>query len=180
MTPSTQPEAGETVELEPCPFCGHEAEFERKGTPRFSTIIVCTWCGARLETGEEWDHGRVWNRRVPAQSERDSRDRRFTEHTAAVGDFLRDLLSVYYPCADVPVLNIKDACELLLSHAEHDRQFANQQANRISELESALRPFIRDLPNWSETKPDHHIAEFWLSLGQLRKARSALTPGEKS
>jgi len=50
--------------LKPCPFCGGKAEFERKGTARYSTIISCTNCGARLETGAEWAHEREWNERA--------------------------------------------------------------------------------------------------------------------
>lgn len=51
-------------ELKPCPFCAGEAEIERVGNARFSTIYACTECGCRLETGEEWDHGAAWNRRA--------------------------------------------------------------------------------------------------------------------
>ncbi len=50
-------------ELKPCPFCGGEAEFERKGDRRQSTIVSCTCCGATQECGEEWDHGKTWNTR---------------------------------------------------------------------------------------------------------------------
>ena len=53
-----------TQELKACPFCDHEAKFERIGTPRQSTICQCTHCGATLDTGEEWDHGRGWNTRA--------------------------------------------------------------------------------------------------------------------
>ena len=53
-------------ELLPCPFCGEAAEIERQGDHRQSTIYACTMCGCRLETGEEWDHGRQWNARTPA------------------------------------------------------------------------------------------------------------------
>lgn len=52
------------VALDPCPFCGGEAEIERVGNSRQSTLYVCTDCGCRLETGEEWGHGRLWNRRT--------------------------------------------------------------------------------------------------------------------
>jgi hypothetical protein len=52
--------------LRPCPFCGAEAEFERMGTPRYSTIVRCTDCGATHECGEEWGHGGMWNTRVYA------------------------------------------------------------------------------------------------------------------
>jgi hypothetical protein len=52
------------VKLAPCPFCGEEAEIERYGNRRVSTIYRCTFCGCSLETGEEWDHGAQWNERV--------------------------------------------------------------------------------------------------------------------
>jgi Lar family restriction alleviation protein len=51
------------MKLLPCPFCGGEAEIERYGDRRQSTIYACTMCGCRLETGEEWDHGADWNKR---------------------------------------------------------------------------------------------------------------------
>jgi len=52
-----------------CPFCGGEAEVERKGSARASMIIACTNCGGRMESGdvygltkpESW----AWNRRHP-------------------------------------------------------------------------------------------------------------------
>ena len=58
----------EGIELLPCPFCGGEAEIERYGTPRVSTIYSCKECGCRLETGEEWGHGAGWNKRVKART----------------------------------------------------------------------------------------------------------------
>ena len=54
-----------TPDLLPCPFCGGDAEIERLGTTRLSTIYQCTDCGCSLETGEEWGHGDGWNRRAP-------------------------------------------------------------------------------------------------------------------
>jgi Lar family restriction alleviation protein len=51
-------------ELKPCPFCGEAAEFKRLGDRRASTIVSCTYCGASLECGEEWDHGSAWNTRA--------------------------------------------------------------------------------------------------------------------
>lgn len=38
--------------LEPCQFCGGEAEIERRGTARQSMIVACTNCGARMESGD--------------------------------------------------------------------------------------------------------------------------------
>lgn len=52
-----------TDKLLPCPFCCGDAEFERMGDRSQSTIVACISCGARLENGEEWDHGRGWNTR---------------------------------------------------------------------------------------------------------------------
>jgi len=41
-----------TPELLPCPFCGAEAEIERRGSQRASMIIACTNCGCRVESGD--------------------------------------------------------------------------------------------------------------------------------
>ena len=50
--------------LEPCPFCGGEAEFERLGTPRVSCQVSCTMCGAHHESSDEGrNSGSSWNRR---------------------------------------------------------------------------------------------------------------------
>lgn len=57
----------DAIDLKDCPFCGGEAEIERYGTPRMSTIYACQDCGCRLETGEEWGHGRQWNTRAAPQ-----------------------------------------------------------------------------------------------------------------
>jgi hypothetical protein len=54
--------------LKPCPFCYGVAEFERSGTSRQSTIVVCTECGARLETNETHNAGQEWNARSDAMS----------------------------------------------------------------------------------------------------------------
>jgi Lar family restriction alleviation protein len=53
-----------SIELKPCPFCGHEAEFERLGDRRQSCIVACTGCGARHESSDEGEHnGKSWDRR---------------------------------------------------------------------------------------------------------------------
>lgn len=52
------------IDLKHCPFCGKNATVERVGDRRQSTIYSCDCCGCTLETGEEWDHGRDWNRRA--------------------------------------------------------------------------------------------------------------------
>lgn len=51
-------------ELKPCPFCGGKANIEQYGNRRMSTIVSCGDCGATLENGEEWGHGRSWNTRA--------------------------------------------------------------------------------------------------------------------
>ncbi|WP_292231023.1 Lar family restriction alleviation protein [Brevundimonas sp.] len=58
----------EKVELKPCPFCAGKAELERFGNTRVSTIYRCEDCGCQLETGEEFNHGRAWNRRTALAS----------------------------------------------------------------------------------------------------------------
>lgn len=50
--------------LKPCPFCGGDAELERAGDRRQSTIYACLHCSCRLETGEEWGYGADWNTRA--------------------------------------------------------------------------------------------------------------------
>ena len=50
--------------LKPCPFCGGEAHFTRKGTPRYSTVVQCSDCGCALESNENHDPGRAWNSRA--------------------------------------------------------------------------------------------------------------------
>ena len=58
--------------LLPCPFCGGEAGIERYGDHRASTIYECGSCGCRLETGEEFNHGFIWNTRRTAPPTTDS------------------------------------------------------------------------------------------------------------
>lgn len=60
--------------LLPCPFCGGKAEIERFGNTRVSTIYSCDECGCSLETGEEFNHGRAWNRRAAAPSVQPDRE----------------------------------------------------------------------------------------------------------
>jgi predicted RNA-binding Zn-ribbon protein involved in translation (DUF1610 family) len=56
--------------LSACPFCGGEAEIERKGTARASMIVACTDCGARVESGDVYGlthpERYAWNRRAQA------------------------------------------------------------------------------------------------------------------
>jgi len=54
-------------ELKPCPFCGGEPIVERQGDRRQSHIIYCGECGCRLETGETWNAGQLWNTRTEPQ-----------------------------------------------------------------------------------------------------------------
>ena len=56
--------AGETLEV--CPFCGGDAQFERVGTPRQSTIVACSECACRLESPDEFNYSTSWNRRTPS------------------------------------------------------------------------------------------------------------------
>ncbi len=65
----------DAIDLKDCPFCGGEAEIEQYGTPRMSTIYACQDCGCRLETGEEWGHGRQWNTRAAPQITPEVRER---------------------------------------------------------------------------------------------------------
>ena len=63
---------GSQIELEDCPFCGHEADIsytvgENNLVEDF--VVECTKCGARGKLcGDEWDSQskavKAWNRRV--------------------------------------------------------------------------------------------------------------------
>jgi predicted RNA-binding Zn-ribbon protein involved in translation (DUF1610 family) len=75
MNPHQKPQE-DVVGLLPCPFCGSEAEIERVGDHRQSTIYQCTSCSCSLETGEEWGHGRRWNTRATPTYEAGRRDMR--------------------------------------------------------------------------------------------------------
>lgn len=59
----------QALELSPCPFCGGEAEMNRRGDRRQSTIYSCTECGATLETGETFNFGAAWNARALTSSD---------------------------------------------------------------------------------------------------------------
>lgn len=87
-------------DLLPCPFCGGEAEVERKGTARRSAIVFCEDCGARLESNES-GAGRLWNERpdprhdgnvtTTAQWEAFGRDQFKRQVSRAVTEVLRKL-----------------------------------------------------------------------------------------
>ena len=62
--------------LLPCPFCGGEAEVERIGTNRVSSMVACTNCGARVEANETFDTGDAWNRRTTERAPSASPDTR--------------------------------------------------------------------------------------------------------
>lgn len=78
-------------ELLPCPFCGSEAEIERIGNHRQSTIYQCTSCSCSLETGEEWDHGRRWNTRATPTPPIEGRDADVERVSKAIYDAVEPL-----------------------------------------------------------------------------------------
>lgn len=74
-------------ELMPCPFCGGEAEFERIGNTRMSTIVSCTDCGCRLECGETFNHGEQWNARPQPSTDKPCE--------TCNGDDLKNIIDAY-------------------------------------------------------------------------------------
>lgn len=77
-------------QLLPCPFCGGSASIEQYGDARQSTIYRCDNCSCSLETGEEWGHGRLWNKRAALASHTSAlaeRDARIAELEAALKPF---------------------------------------------------------------------------------------------
>ncbi|MBD9453273.1 Lar family restriction alleviation protein [Rhizobium sp. RHZ02] len=99
-------------ELKPCPFCGASAHVEQYGDARQSTKYQCDNCGCMLETGEERDFGRDWNRRAPlptpvgweteAEWELEMRCCNITEKTpfAEVSKLINDLWQQYCLAAE--------------------------------------------------------------------------------
>ncbi len=76
--------------LDPCPFCGGEAEFERVGTPRQSCIVTCRNCGARHESSDENERsGASWNSRVAAAPSP-------PEQPAAQGELTDERIDAFY------------------------------------------------------------------------------------
>ncbi len=89
----------------PCPFCGGAAKIFRIGDRHRSTQYNSTMCGCFLETGEEWNHGAAWNRRVP-----DPEVLRLTaERDAAVDKYeAADGMDGAVTCAIREMLNTQD------------------------------------------------------------------------
>ena len=76
--------------LKPCPFCGGVAYIEQTGNRRQSTIYECESCGCRLETGEEFSHGKRWNER--SESDEITRLRAEVAALAEQNKIVRDAL----------------------------------------------------------------------------------------
>lgn len=70
-TAATKSVAAAEEALAPCPFCGGKPSISvdggRVGTARQSMIVVCTHCGALMESGDVWGLTPMaewsWNRR---------------------------------------------------------------------------------------------------------------------
>ena len=57
----------ETVELKPCPFCGHKISapyWEDFGTDDSYYVIECGYCGAMMYDNDEDEVVDLWNSRV--------------------------------------------------------------------------------------------------------------------
>lgn len=148
--------------LKACPFCGGEAEIERVGTARMSTIYFCTECSCRLETGETFNHGALWNRRaMPSQGGEavevvgylDAHDCLWNETThpdrmiplMAVGQHQRILAAATHPAAQVAdgvVVSrelLQDLRDLAFDQVEHHRAaMGAYKQTRQSAMDSVL------------------------------------------
>ncbi len=72
--------------LRPCPFCGNEdVEVEREGNSRQSCIVICGWCGCRMESNEN-GAGDAWNRRTPPPA-----TKKMMELTKGRHDVIKDM-----------------------------------------------------------------------------------------
>lgn len=97
-------------ELKACPFCGGEAEIERKGTQRASMIICCVNCGCKVESGDVFGMTDpayyTWNTR-PAQSE-----------AVGVEELVKALEDIIFTASKLwdEVKNIKDTESMTVTH----------------------------------------------------------------
>jgi predicted RNA-binding Zn-ribbon protein involved in translation (DUF1610 family) len=135
------------VALQPCPFCGDEAEIERLGTSRVSTIYRCTSCGCQLETGEEWEHGRHWNHRP-----------RFAALKAERDTLLADIVEAH---------GNTDAAIDDYNAMKAERDALQEENDRLRE---ALKPFAE----MTDTECDFDIAPHMDWFESRERARAAL------
>lgn len=84
------------------------------------------------------------------QSKLEEAEQKFKAHTEAVQTFLAEMMAVYDPCAS-GVVNVKDACAMLLLNATTDRQTISDQIERIVVLEKALERIERWFGEFPET-----------------------------
>jgi len=120
--------------LKACPFCGGEAEIERRGDMRQSMIYACTDCGCRLETGEQGRNHARWNTRAalqPVSAEPVGYtwqvyiDGAETDIKLSANKFNAGIMAVYHP-----TIAKKGMVPLYISPPD--------QSARIRELEAAL------------------------------------------
>jgi ribosomal protein L37AE/L43A len=126
--------------LLPCPFCGEEAEIERLGDRRQSTIYACTCCGCRLETGEEWGHGRDWNARAPEQQRAEARNEVLEEAARVADEVIYERERVHWEGKQGPDTADKIAMH---RHAEWACQVLSTMVpERILALKSVVPPVV--------------------------------------
>lgn len=116
-----------------------------------------------------------------------SRDAKFVAHTAAVQTFLQEMVAVYDPCNDAE-MDVQEACRWLVKTATDMRQVAEDQCDKIAELEkreAEARAHLKQalsLADWYaavmsrahsaalEMEPEYLAAQSWLASSGATEA----------
>ncbi len=157
-------------ELKPCPFCGNEAEIERYGTRRQSTIYTCTNCGCRLETGEEWGHGDDWNKR-PTEAAAEARGMEAAalwhdERSKGPDVFETELHQISAAAIRHIAANPSASPMDALDAAQIRASIGQEHSGECPKCETAGEDCGEPLPTWEE------LAGYW--KGEVERLREAL------
>ena len=139
------------VELAACPFCGGAATIERFGNTRVSTQYHCDDCGCFLETGEEFHHGRAWNRRH-------REDALLSEIAALRGDLAKTGRDYSELRDSFDAVSNKLCVER--AHGSRQSVRATQAERQRDELRKALETIGEMAPSTCETSLAHDMAQF--------------------
>lgn len=157
---------------------------------------TCHICGAILSHGVCYSCDHKECPKCPVYVEKPSyeeleteikdKDRRFEEHTKAVGQFLSDMYATMVDPVEDHDLKVKELCDLLLKHATEDREQIERLRSVINTPE--IEDFDKGVPleaahqieRWGA---DHDVGKqpedwFWLCGYLAGKALAAMKSGD--